>query len=206
MPFISTALCGNATLPKCATKCKRWRSRDGTKLPCSPSSSDYSRVKELLAGLLEAVDTDRTHISLPSLRVDALDPETVELMRELGREGLTIAPEAGSQRLRDIINKNLSEERYSAACKQPSTSAGRKVKLYFMVGLPQETEEDIEGIVSLIQKIASLSRRLQINVTLSPFVPKPFTPFQWAGVLPGSEILRRCLKVKQAFSANAPSA
>lgn len=166
----------------------------------SLSSSDYSRVKELLAGLLEAVDTDRTHISLPSLRVDALDPETVELMRELGREGLTIAPEAGSQRLRDIINKNLSEEEILRGVQTALDLGWQKVKLYFMVGLPQETEEDIEGIVSLIQKIASLSRRLQINVTLSPFVPKPFTPFQWAGVLPREEILRRCLKVKQAFS------
>ena len=166
----------------------------------SLSSSDYSRVKELLAGLLEAVDTDRTHISLPSLRVDALDTETVELMRKLGREGLTIAPEAGSQRLRDIINKNLSEEDIIQGVQTALDLGWQKIKLYFMVGLPLETEEDIDGIITLTQKIASLSRRLQINVTLSPFVPKPFTPFQWAAMLPREELLRRCLMVKQAFS------
>ncbi|MCB5284895.1 MAG: TIGR03960 family B12-binding radical SAM protein [Candidatus Cloacimonetes bacterium] len=166
----------------------------------SLSSSDYSRVKELLAGLLAAVDTDRTHISLPSLRVDALDPAMVGLLRELGREGLTIAPEAGSQRLRDVINKNLSEEDIIQGVQTALDLGWQKIKLYFMVGLPLETEEDIDGIITLTQKIASLSRRLQINVTLSPFVPKPFTPFQWVAMLSREELLRRCLKVKQAFS------
>ncbi|MDD4223422.1 MAG: TIGR03960 family B12-binding radical SAM protein [Candidatus Cloacimonetes bacterium] len=165
----------------------------------SLSSSDYSRVKELLSGLLGAVDTDKTHISLPSLRVDALDPETVRLMRDLGREGLTIAPEAGSQRLRDSINKNLSEEEILRGVRTALDLGWQKIKLYFMVGLPLETEEDIDGIIALTQKIASLGRRLQINLTLSPFVPKPFTPFQWAPMCSREELLRRCLKVKQAF-------
>lgn len=165
----------------------------------SLSSSDYSRVKELLGGLLESVDTDRTHISLPSLRVDALDAETVELMRELGREGLTIAPEAGSQRLRDIINKNLSEEEILRGVNTAIKLGWQKIKLYFMVGLPGETEADIEAIIALTQKIASLGKSLKINVTLSPFVPKPFTPFQWAQTCPRLELLRRCLIVKQAF-------
>ncbi len=166
----------------------------------SLSSSDYSRVKELLEGLLGAVDTDRTHISLPSLRVDALDPQTVELMRALGREGLTIAPEAGSQRLRDVINKNLSEAEILRGVRTALDLGWQKIKLYFMVGLPSETDEDIAAIVNLVAKIASLGMRLQINLTLSPFVPKPFTPFQWAEMCPPAELLRRCLLVKQAFA------
>lgn len=165
----------------------------------SLSSGDYSRVTELLQGLLKSVDTDRTHISLPSLRVDALNHETVELLSELGREGLTVAPEAGSQRLRDVINKNITEEDILRGVKIAIGLGWQRVKLYFMVGLPTETDEDIEAITGLIRRIAALDKRLQISVTLSPFVPKPFTPFQWASMLSREEILRRCLSVKQAF-------
>ncbi len=166
----------------------------------SLSSSDYSRIKELLGSLLEAVDTARTHVSLPSLRVDTLDDDTVELMRLLGREGLTIAPEAGSERLRRVINKNLSEEQILDGVRVALKLGWQKVKLYFMIGLPWETEEDIDGIIDLIGKIIDLGgKRLQINVTLSPFVPKVFTPFQWAPVLAPELLLQRCLQVKQAF-------
>lgn len=165
----------------------------------SLSSGDYSRITELLSGLLHSVDTDRTHISLPSLRVDALNQETVELLRELGREGLTVAPEAGSQRLRDVINKNITEEDVLRGVKIALDLGWQRVKLYFMVGLPTETDQDIEAITALIRQVAALDKRLQISVTLSPFVPKPFTPFQWAPMLSKEEILRRCLNVKQAF-------
>ncbi len=167
----------------------------------SLSSSDYGCLKELLCALLAALDTDKTHISLPSLRVDALDTETVELMRRLGREGLTIAPEAGSQRLRDAINKNLSEVQILDGVQIARRLGWQKLKLYFMLGLPTETDADIDGIIDLIGKIASSGgKRLQVNVTLSPFVPKPGTPFQWAEMLPAEELLRRCLRVKQAFA------
>jgi radical SAM family uncharacterized protein/radical SAM-linked protein len=166
----------------------------------SLSSSDYGCLKELLNNLLSSLDTNKTHVSLPSLRVDSLDDEIVDLMRKLGREGLTIAPEAGSERLRRVINKNLSEEQILAGVQTALDLGWQKVKLYFMVGLPHETEEDIEGIIDLINKINNLGkRRLQINVTLSPFVPKPFTPFQWAAMLPADMLLQRCVKVKQAF-------
>ena len=166
----------------------------------SLSSSDYSQLKEVLLTLLNSIDTDRTHISLPSLRVDSLDSETIDLMRELGREGLTLAPEAGSQRLRDIINKNLTEEEILAGVKLAQELGWQKVKLYFMIGLPEETEDDIDAIIELIQKIQGQSRnRMQINVTLSPFVPKPFTPFQWSAMLSQEELLNRCIKIKQAF-------
>ncbi|MBW6513908.1 MAG: TIGR03960 family B12-binding radical SAM protein [Candidatus Syntrophosphaera sp.] len=167
----------------------------------SLSSSDYSRLRELLDGLLVSLDTDKTHISLPSLRVDSLDAKTIDLMRELGREGLTIAPEAGTTRLRDVINKNLSEEQILAGVGTALELGWQKVKLYFMLGLPSETDEDVQGIVDLIEKISAAGgKRMQVNVTLSPFVPKPFTPFQWAAMLPAAELLRRCLFIKQSLS------
>jgi radical SAM family uncharacterized protein/radical SAM-linked protein len=166
----------------------------------SLSSSDYSCLNELLSGLLNTVDTNKTHISLPSLRVDALDSVTVDLMKELGREGLTIAPEAGSQRLRDVINKNLTEEQILKGVQTALDFGWQKVKLYFMIGLPSETDEDIEAIITLIGKISTLGKnKLQINVTLSPFVPKPFTPFQWCGMLDAKSLLSRCHHIKQAF-------
>ena len=166
----------------------------------SLSSSDYSQLKDVLRTLLNSIDTNKTHISLPSLRVDALDSQTIELMRQLGREGLTLAPEAGSQRLRDIINKNLTEEQILTGVKLAQQLGWQKVKLYFMIGLPEETDDDIDAIIELIKKIQSQSKnRMQINVTLSPFVPKPFTPFQWSAMLPRDELLNRCTKIKQAF-------
>ncbi len=166
----------------------------------SLSSSDYSQIRPLLFSLLNSVDTDKTHVSLPSLRVDSLDDEVVQLMRALGREGLTIAPEAGSQRLRDVINKNLSEAQILAGVQTALDLGWQKLKLYFMIGLPHETEEDIDAIIALIETISRLGKkRLQINVTLSPFVPKAFTPFQWAPMLSRNLLLQRCQRIKRAF-------
>jgi radical SAM-linked protein len=166
----------------------------------SLSSSDYSCIRELMFNLLEAVNTSKTHISLPSLRVDSLDNSLVSLMQHLGREGLTIAPEAGSQRLRDVINKNLSEEEILRGVEIALSLSWQKIKLYFMIGLPEETDEDIQGIIDLINKINTLGkRRLSISVTLSPFTPKPFTPFQWCAMLDPETLLTRARKVKDAF-------
>lgn len=166
----------------------------------SLSSSDYSCLPELLTALAAAVDTDKTHISLPSLRVDSLDEQTVELMRRLGREGLTIAPEAGTQRLRDVINKNLTREQILAGVRVALRLGWQKLKLYFMLGLPTETEADCLGIIDLIEEIAACGgKRLQVNVTLSPFVPKPGTPFQWAPMPDAEELLRRILLIKHHF-------
>lgn len=166
----------------------------------SLSSSDYSCIKPLLLNLFNSIDTNKTHISLPSLRVDSLDNELVSILRGLGREGLTIAPEAGSQRLRNVINKNLSEEEILRGTTVAIDLGWQKIKLYFMIGLPTETEEDIDGIIDLIEKIESVGKkRVQINVTLSPFVPKVFTPFQWEGFAPLEQSLARILKVKQHF-------
>lgn len=166
----------------------------------SLSSSDYSCIRELMFSLLNAVNTSKTHISLPSLRVDSLDSSLVSLMQHLGREGLTIAPEAGSQRLRDIINKNLTEEEILRGVEIALSLSWQKIKLYFMIGLPQETDEDIQGIIELIEKINSMGkRRLNINVSLSPFTPKPFTPFQWCAMLEPETLLDRARRVKEAF-------
>ncbi len=163
----------------------------------SLSSSDYSCIRELLLALLQRVDTKRTHISLPSLRVDSLDDSLVSLMQSLGREGLTIAPEAGSQRLRDVINKNLSEEEILEGVAIAQKLGWQKIKLYFMIGLPTETEDDIDQIVALIEKINKMAgKRMSINVTLSPFTPKPFTPFQWTKMQSPEILLERALRVK----------
>ncbi|MBM4403604.1 MAG: TIGR03960 family B12-binding radical SAM protein [Candidatus Cloacimonetes bacterium] len=169
----------------------------------SLSSSDYTCIKPLLQYLLAQVNSDKTHVALPSLRVDSLDDELVGLIGKLGREGLTIAPEAGSQRLRDIINKNLSESEIMQAVETALRLGWQKVKLYFMIGLPFETEADIDALIDLIDRINQISRkRLKLNITLSPFVPKPFTPFQWSPMLPKDQLLRRILRVKTHFQRN----
>ncbi len=167
----------------------------------SLSSSDYSCIRPLLKAILNRVDTNKTHISLPSLRVDTIDDELIGLMQSLGREGLTIAPEAGSQRLRNVINKNLSEAEIMDGVNTAIRLGWQKIKLYFMLGLPFETEDDIDAIIELITKIDQVSnRKLQINVTLSPFVPKPFTPFQWVGMASRETLLSRSIRIKQHFS------
>ncbi len=166
----------------------------------SLSSSDYSCIQDLLIELLDTVDTDKTHVSLPSLRVDSLSDQLVEVMRNLGREGLTIAPEAGSERLRRVINKNLSEAEIIKGIETAIRLGWQKIKLYFMLGLPTENEKDIDAIIALIDKINTMgNKRLQINVTLSPFVPKPFTPFQWCSMLDRDTLLDRARRIKAAF-------
>ena len=166
----------------------------------SLSSSDYTCIRELLFSLLGQMNTDKTHISLPSLRVDSLDDSLVSLMQSLGREGLTIAPEAGSQRLRNVINKNLSEAEILRGVELALGLGWQKIKLYFMIGLPSETDEDIQAIIDLVQRINLLTnKRMQISITLSPFTPKPFTPFQWAPMLSPELLLQRAQAIKSAL-------
>lgn len=166
----------------------------------SLSSSDYTCIRPLLEALIKKVDSDKTHISLPSLRVDALDNSLVTLLKVVGREGLTIAPEAGSQRLRDIINKNLTEEDILTGIRIAKELGWQRIKLYFMIGLPNETEDDIQAIIDLVNLILSeTGKKLQLNITISPFVPKPHTPFQWSPMLDSTELLHRALLVKHAF-------
>lgn len=169
----------------------------------SLSSSDYSCIKELLFSLVSALDTAKTSVSLPSLRVDSLDKDLVGLLQNLGREGLTIAVEAGSQRLRDVINKNITKEDITSGIGIAQELGWQRIKLYFMLGLPTESWEDIEASIQLIKYINTLSKgRMQINVSLSPFVPKPFTPFERCAFEEPELLFQKANHIKMAFAKN----
>ncbi len=159
----------------------------------SLSTSDYTGLGETVAGLRATLAAGRTNLVLPSLRADS---SAASLLDEVSREepgGLTFAPEAGSQRLRDVINKRITEEQILASARQAFAAGAKGVKLYFMIGLPTETEADLHAIVDLAGKIARAAPRggSQVTVSISPFAPKPHTPFQWAGQIPRAEIRRR---------------
>ena len=154
----------------------------------SLSTSDYTKLEELLDRLLDWAEKEHTNISLPSLRVDGFSDELINRLNVLRRAGLTFAPEAGTQRLRDAINKNLTEEEILDTATKAFRGGWTAVKLYFMMGLPTETMEDIEGMAALGQKIVNCfyanpdkpkGKGVMVNMSASCFVPKPFTPFQW---------------------------
>ena len=154
----------------------------------SLSTSDYSQLDELLPKLLDWTEKEHTNISLPSLRIDGFSEELANRLNVLRRSGLTFAPEAGTQRLRDTINKNLTEEEILETVGKAFAGGWSTVKLYFMMGLPTETLEDIEGIALLGQKVVDRyyqtpnrqkGKGVTVSVSASCFVPKPFTPFQW---------------------------
>ncbi len=154
----------------------------------SLSSSDYSALQELVYYLIDECSSRGVNISLPSLRIDAFALDVMSKVQDVRKSSLTFAPEAGSQRLRDVINKGLTEENILTGAMSAFTSGWNRVKLYFMLGLPTETEEDIEGIAILSDQIAreyytipkdQRNGKVSIVASTSYFVPKPFTPFQW---------------------------
>lgn len=154
----------------------------------SLSTSDYTQLRPLLERLLNWSEKESVSLSLPSMRVDAFSDELVQKLQSVRRSGLTFAPEAGTQRMRDVINKNVTEEELIQTCTKAFAGGWNSVKLYFMIGLPTETDADIRGIADLGQTVVDTFYRLPdkpkgrgVNVTLSAssFVPKPFTPFQW---------------------------
>ncbi len=154
----------------------------------SLSSGDYSKIAELAGGLLAEFENKRVSVSLPSMRVDSFPPEIAQKLQRVRQTGLTFAPEAGTQRLRDVINKNVTEEDILNTAENAIGSGANTIKLYFMIGLPTETYEDLDGIAELVRKIKDLSygvkregRRARIAITVSAacFVPKPQTPFMW---------------------------
>ena len=154
----------------------------------SLSTSDYTHLEELLTRLLSWAEKEHTNITVPSLRVDGFSEELANRLNVLRRSGLTFAPEAGTQRLRDAINKNLTEEEILGTASKAFAGGWTSVKLYFMMGLPTETDEDIVGINELGQKIVNRfyqnpdkpkGKGVSVSVSVSCFVPKPFTPFQW---------------------------
>ena len=156
----------------------------------SLSSSDYSHLKEIVNFLIDEFRDEAVNISLPSLRIDAFALDVMSKVQDVKKSSLTFAPEAGSQRLRNVINKGLTEEDILHGAGEAFKGGWNQVKLYFMLGLPTETEDDMKGIAHLAQKIAETyyevvpkeqrKGKVQINVSTSFFVPKPFTPFQWA--------------------------
>ncbi|MCQ2475763.1 MAG: TIGR03960 family B12-binding radical SAM protein [Clostridia bacterium] len=155
---------------------------------CSLSTSDYKGLEPLLKNMLPWANENKINIALPSLRVDNFPKELMEQLNTVRRSGLTFAPEAGTQRLRDVINKNITEEDVLSTARRAFSGGWTAVKLYFMIGLPTETEEDIKGIADLAQAVVDeyynnenrpKGKSVSVSVSLASLVPKPFTPFQW---------------------------
>lgn len=176
----------------------------------SLSSSDYSRLDELLDFLIAECGRKHINISLPSLRIDAFSLDVMSKVQDVKKSSLTFAPEAGSQRLRDVINKGLTEEVILKGASLAFEGGWTKVKLYFMLGLPTETEEDILGIGDLSNKIAAaffetvpkdkrVNGKVQITTSTSFFIPKPFTPFQWAPMCTKEEFLDKAHLTKKGI-------
>ena len=177
----------------------------------SLSSSDYSKLPELIDFLIEECDKKHINISLPSLRIDAFSLDVMSKVQDVKKSSLTFAPEAGSQRLRNVINKGLTEEVILNGATMAFEGGWTRVKLYFMLGLPTETEEDIRGIAELSNKIAAaffdtvpkekrVNGKVQIVASTSFFVPKPFTPFQWARQCTKDEFIEKAYLTRKAIS------
>ena len=173
----------------------------------SLSTSDYRGLKELTDQLIPYCAENKVNLSVPSLRADNFSRELMEKLQTVRKSGLTFAPEAGTQRLRDVINKNLTEEEILNTCAQAFSGGWNNVKLYFMLGLPTETDEDVLGIAELVYKViqawkenaVNKKRGLRVHVATAYFVPKPHTPFQWEKQITPQEYLRRCRLLKSHF-------
>lgn len=155
---------------------------------CSLSTSDYTGIESLIPKMFEWALPEKINVALPSLRVDNFSEELMEELKKVRKSGLTFAPEAGTQRLRDAINKNVTEEEVLKTSAQAFRGGWTSVKLYFMMGLPTETLEDIAGIADLAQKVVNefyknpdkpKGKGVTVSISVASFVPKPFTPFQW---------------------------
>ena len=177
----------------------------------SLSSSDYKGLEELTGRLLDYCEPRKINLSLPSLRADNFSRELMLRLQKVRKSGLTFAPEAGTQRLRDVINKNVTEEEILTTCATAFSGGWNNVKLYFMLGLPTETDEDVLGIAELAYKIirvwketaSNKKRGLSINLSTAYFVPKPFTPFQWVEQISPEEYLRRVHLLKDAIRSKS---
>lgn len=169
----------------------------------SLSTGDYSNLEGLFARSFEHCRDRQVSVSLPSLRVGSVSGEILDQIATIRRTGITLAPEAGSQRLRDVINKNISEKALLTHATELFARGWSAVKLYFMIGLPTETDEDLVAIVDLCRKVAATAgknaKRLQITAAISPFVPKPHTPFQWERQMSLEETRYRLNRLKDLF-------
>ena len=175
----------------------------------SLSTSDHSQIEEILDKLLTYTAEEHINLSLPSLRIDNFSESVLDKITTIRKSGLTFAPEAGTQRLRDVINKNVTEEEVLNTCRIAFEGGYTMVKLYFMMGLPTETDEDIIGIADLAQKIVNLfydmperaKGKLQVSISTATFVPKPFTPFEFEPQAEKAEILRKQKILKKAIKS-----
>ncbi|ONI48374.1 B12-binding domain-containing radical SAM protein, partial [Candidatus Epulonipiscioides saccharophilum] len=173
----------------------------------SLSTSDYKGLEEFIDELLKICSENMVNISLPSLRVDKFSMDLMQKIQEVRKSSLTFAPEAGTQRLRDVINKNITEAEIFQGCSLAFAGGFNRVKLYFMLGLPTETDEDIYGIANLAEEIARMYYRIEkpnntsLNLVVSTacFVPKAFTPFQWASQDTTEEFMRKHMLLKNAI-------
>ena len=177
----------------------------------SLSSSDYTKLEGIVNFLIDEFDGKGVNVSLPSLRIDAFSLDVMSKVQDVKKSSLTFAPEAGSQRLRNVINKGLTEEDILNGSALAFQGGWNRVKLYFMLGHPTETEEDIRGIAELSNKIAAtffdtvpkenrVNGRVQIVTSTSFFVPKPFTPFQWAPQCTKEEFVEKAYLTRKAIS------
>jgi len=166
----------------------------------SLSTSDYREIEPLLNKMLDWSEPEKVSLALPSLRIDNFSEELLEKISSVRKSGLTFAPEAGTQRLRDVINKNITEEEIINTCRTAFAGGYTSVKLYFMLGLPTETDEDLKGIADLGQRIVNVyynmperpkGKAVSVSISVSTFVPKPFTPFQFEPQITKEEILRK---------------
>ncbi len=169
----------------------------------SLSTSDHPDIENMLNKLVDYTEKEKVNLALPSLRIDNFNEELLEKIKKVRKSGLTFAPEAGTQRLRDVINKNVTEEEIMRTCKVAFEGGYTNVKLYFMLGLPTETNEDLQGIADLAQKIVDMfyempnrprGKSVRISVSCATFVPKPFTPFQFE-----PQATRQAIAEKQQF-------
>lgn len=179
---------------------------------CSLSTSDYRGLPELLSRMLPWADENKINVALPSLRIDNFPKELMDKLNTVRRSGLTFAPEAGTQRLRDVINKNIYEKDILSTVAQAFAGGWTAVKLYFMIGLPTETDEDIAGIANLAQAVVDefyhcenkpKGKSVSVNISLASLVPKPFTPFQWEAqdkpdvLIEKQDYLLSCIKTRK---------
>ncbi len=175
---------------------------------CSLSTSDYTQFQPLAEELLQITEREKIGLSLPSLRVDNFSLDLMEKVQKVRKSGLTFAPEAGTQRMRDVINKNVTEEDLLRSARLAFQGGWTTIKLYFMIGLPYETDEDILGIADLAHKVVEAyyevspnkRRPPSVNIGVSSFVPKPFTPFEWAAQNTREELRRKQQLLKNAIT------
>ncbi|GAA0718656.1 TIGR03960 family B12-binding radical SAM protein [Clostridium malenominatum] len=180
----------------------------------SLSICDYSDIRGLITSLIEKHGGEKVGVSLPSLRIDSFSVDLINEIQKVRKTGLTFAPEAGTQRMRDVINKGVNEENLLTATRSAFESGWSTIKLYFMIGLPYETEEDAKGIALLSEKVVNeyyqipkevRKKGLKVTASASIFVPKPFTPFQWVPQLKEEEVMQRVYTVKDNIKSRAIS-